>query len=173
LSRNKLDISRAIAPTWWVSALWLVAAELAQVTVAHVFTFRSVVPSFVLVAVVWYAIRVDATRAAAYGLAAGALEDILGTGTGAAWTISTTIAAVAAQTISRGFFADSLPLVATITVAATLVRQLLFWIVWGFEGYPPGLAVVHFHEAIVIAVLNAIAMIVVMLVARRFSDRYA
>lgn len=139
----------------------------------HLFTFRNVVPSFVLVAVVWYAIRVDATRAAAYGLAAGALEDMLSTGTGAAWTISTVVAAIAAQTISRGFFADSFPLVATITIAATFVRQLFFWIVWGFEGYPPGLASMHFHEAAIKAALNAVAMMLVMLVLRRFSDRYA
>ena len=173
MSRNKLDISRAIAPIWWVSALWLVAAALAQVTIARFFAFRDVDASFVLVAVVWYAIRVDTTRAAAYGLAAGALEDILATGTGAAWTVSTMIAAITAQIISRGFFADSLPLVATITVAATLVRQLVFWIVWGFEGYPPGLATMHFHEAVIKAVLNVIAMMIVMHVVRRFSDRYA
>ena len=149
------------------------AAVLAQVTLAHLFTIRDVVPSLVLVAVVWYAIRVDTTRAAAYVLAAGALEDMLATGTGAAWTISTMIAAICAQMISRGFFADSFPLVATITVAATFVRQLAFWIVWGFEGYPPGLASMHFHEAIVQAVLNAVTMMIAMIVARRFSDRYA
>lgn len=130
-------------------------------------------PSLVLVAVVWYAIRVDVTRAAAYGLAAGALEDILATGTGAAFTISTMISAIAAQTISRGFFADSFPLVATITVAATFVRQLVFWLVWGFEGYPPGLATMHFHQAVIAAVLNALTMMIVMILARRFSDRYA
>jgi rod shape-determining protein MreD len=139
----------------------------------HIFTFRNVVPSIVLVAVVWYAIRVDATRAAAYGLAAGALEDMLGTGTGAAWAISTMIAGVTAQMISRGFFADSFPLVATITVAATCIRQLAFWIVWGFEGYPPGLATMHFHETIVMAAMNAVLMMLVMVISRRFSDQYS
>lgn len=173
MSRNKLDITRAIAPTWWVSALWLVAAAFAQVTLVHVVAFRGVVPSVVLVAVIFYAIRVDLTRAAAYGLAAGILEDVLATGTGAAWTISTMIAAIAAQVISRGFFADSIPLVAMITIAVTFVRQLLFWVVWGFEGYPPGLASMHFHEALIKAVYNVVIMMIVMLVVRRFSDRFA
>lgn len=144
-----------------------------QVTLIHIFTFRSVVPSLVFVAVVWYAIRVDMWQAAAYGLAAGALEDVLATGTGAAFTISTMIGAVSAQIISRGFFADSFPLVATITVAATFVRQLAFWVVWGFEGYPPGLATMHFHEAVIQAAMNAVAMMIVMIAVRRFGDYYA
>ena len=144
-----------------------------QVTLVHIFTFRDVVPSLVFVAVVWYAIRVDVWQAAAYGLAAGALEDMLATGTGAAFTISTIAGAVCAQMISRGFFADSLPLVATITIVATFVRQLVFWVVWGFEGYPPGLATMHFHEAAIQSVMNAVAMMIVMILLRRFSDNYA
>ncbi|HET9029524.1 MAG TPA: hypothetical protein VFN49_05050, partial [Candidatus Aquilonibacter sp.] len=71
------------------------------------------------------------------------------------------------------FFADSIPLVAIITIAVTVVRQLFFWIVWGFEGYPPGLAVVHFHEALIQAVYNVVVMMIVMLVVRRMSDRFA
>ena len=145
---------------------------LVQATLAHLFTFRNVVPSLVFVAVVWYAIRVDLWQAAAYGLAAGALEDMIATGTGAAFAISTMIGAVSAQVISRGFFADSFPLVATITVAATFVRQLVFWVVWGFEGYPPGLATMHFHEAVIQSVMNAAAMMLVMIALRRFSDYY-
>lgn len=172
MSRNRLQLARPIAPTWWVSALWLIAAALLQVTLVHLVTFRNVVPSLVFVAVVWYAIRVDLWQAAAYGLAAGALEDVLATGTGAAFTISTMIGAISAQMISRGFFADSFPLVATITVAATFVRQLVFWVVWGFEGYPPGLATMHFHEAIVQAVMNGLTMMIVMILVRRFSDNY-
>ena len=82
------------------------------------------------------------------------------------------IGAISAQMISRGFFADSFPLVATITVAATFVRQLVFWVVWGFEGYPPGLATMHFHEAIVQAVMNGLTMMIVMILVRRFSDNY-
>lgn len=144
-------------------------ALLAQVTLVHFVTVRGVEPSLVLVAVVWFAIRVNTQRAAIYGLAAGLGEDILATGTGGAWTISTTIVAVIAGALSRGFFADSLPLVCVITAIATLVRLLVFWVVMAFEHYPSGLAVLHFHEAWVAAALNAFVMLVAMIVARRFD----
>lgn len=153
--------------------MWLVAAAFAQVTLMHFIVVRNVEPSLVLVAVVWYAIRVDSLRATTYGLLAGMLEDVLATGTGAAFTVSTLVAAIVAQRISRGFFADSLPLVAAITVGTTLVRQLVFWVVWGFEGYPPGLAWMHFHEALLQSLANAVLMLLVMIVARRFDQRYA
>ena len=146
---------------------------MAQVTLMHYAIVRNVEPSLVFVAVVWYSLRVNSVQAAVYGLAAGALEDVLATNTGAAFSLSTMIAALVAQRISRGFFADSLPLVLTITIAATLVRQLAFWLIWGFEGYPPGLATIHFHEAIGKCIANAALMLIVMLVARRFDSRYA
>lgn len=153
--------------------MWLLAAALAQVTLMHLTVVHNIEGSLVVVAVVWYALRVDTMRAAAYGLAAGLLEDLLATGTGAAFAISTMLAAIVAQRISRGFFADSLPLVLTITVVATLARQLFFWVVWGFEGYPPGLATIHFHEALGACVANALLMLIVMIVARRFDSRFA
>jgi rod shape-determining protein MreD len=143
-----------------------------QVTIAHFLRVRGVEPSFVLVAVVWYAIRADTRRAAAYGLAAGICEDILAAGTGGAWTVSTTLVAMLASTLSRGFFADSLGIVATITAFVTLVRNLVFWLVMGFEGYPPGLAVMRFHEAILQAALNALAIIVAMLIARSYENYF-
>jgi rod shape-determining protein MreD len=139
----------------------------------HLLVIRNVEPSLVLVAVVWYAIRVEPWRAAAYGCAAGIVEDLLSYHTGGAWTISTTAVALAVSLISRGFFADSIPLLATFTFAATLVRQLIFWVTMGFEGYPSGLGMIHFHEALFEAPLNALLMMLVMLVARRFDSRYA
>ncbi len=139
----------------------------------HLFVIRNVEPSLVLVAVVWYAIRVEPWRAAAYGCAAGIVEDLLSYHTGGAWTISTTAVALALSLISRGFFADSIPLLATFTFAATLVRQLIFWVTMGFEGYPSGLGMIHFHEALFEALLNALLMMLVMLVARRFDSLYA
>ena len=92
--------------------------------------------------------------------------------TGGAWTISTTLVAVIAGAISRGFFADSLPLVATITYLATLLRSLLFWVVMGFEGYPSGLATLHFHEALLQAVFNALLMVIVMIAVRNYEARF-
>ena len=136
----------------------------------HYAIIRNAEPSFVLVAVVWFAIRVNTQRAAIYGLAAGLCEDLLSTSTGGAWTISTTLVAIIAGTLSRGFFADSLPLVSLITAIATLLRSLLFWIVMAFEGYPSGLATPHFHQALWEALFNAILMIVVMLAVRRYEQ---
>jgi rod shape-determining protein MreD len=170
-SRSKIVISRAIAPTWWICAIWLLVAEIAQTNVAHYLRVRDVEPAFVLVVVIWYVIRVDLRLAALFGLAAGLIEDVLSVGTGGAWTLSTTFAAIVASLISRGFFADSLPLVAVIVVLTTLVRMLAFWIVRGLEGFPSGLGVMHLHEAIIEALYNAAVMAAVMLIARRFEQR--
>ena len=172
MSRSKIHEAPFSGPRWWVAAAWLAGALLAQATLAHYIAIRGVVPSFVLVAVVWYAIRVDSRRAAVYGLAAGLFEDILATGTGGAWTIATTLVAIVAGTLSRGFFADSIPLVTALIALATLVRNLLFWIVMGFEGYPSGLGVMHFHQALWQALLNAACMAIVMLLTRRFENRF-
>ena len=136
-------------------------------------TLRGVEPSLVLVAVVWYATRVDIRRAAIYGLVAVLSEDVLSAQTGGAWTIATTLIAILVGTLSRGFFADSIPLVTAMTGVATLVRALLFWLVMGFEGYPTGLGVMHFHEALIAAVLNMAVMTVLMFIARRFDTRFA
>lgn len=152
--------------------MFLVAAELLQVTVFHHLIFHNVEMSLVLVAVVWYATRVDAVHATAFGLAAGMLEDTLSATTGGAWTISTTTVALVISFISRGFFADSYPLVATITIVATLVRQLVFWIVMGFEGYPSGLAGMHTREALVQCLFNAALMMIVILLSRRIREHY-
>lgn len=169
----KRHVAPFVGPPWHVAALWLLGAVIAQSTFVHYVAVRNVVPSFVLVVVVWYAIRVDARRAAVYGLIAGLCEDVLGAQTGAAWTISTTLTAILTSVLSRGFFADSIPLVSVMTAVATLARALFFWIVMGFEGYPPGLATMHFHEALFQAVLDALVMLVAMLAARRFDTRRA
>lgn len=144
-----------------------------QVSLAHYAAVRGVVPSFVLVVVVWYAVRVDPLRAAAYGLAAGFGEDALAGQTGAAWTISTTVTATLISVLSRSFFADSIPLAASVTVAATLVRALLFWTTMSLQGYPAGLGGMHLREALLAAALNVAAMVVAMIVARRFDVRGA
>jgi rod shape-determining protein MreD len=172
VARNtaKPHVAPFVGPAWYVAAGWLALAVVAQATVVHYFAVRNVVPSLVLVVVVWYAIRVDARRAALYGLAAGVCEDALAAQTGAAWTISTCLSAMLASRLSRGFFADSIPLVSAITVVATLVRALLFWVIMALSGYPPGLAMLHFHEAIAQSALNVVAIVAAMLVARRFDQ---
>jgi rod shape-determining protein MreD len=128
---------------------------------------RGATPSLVLVAVVWFAIRVDVRKAAIYGLFAGICEDVLAAGTGGAWTISTTATAMLTSVLSRGFFADSIPIVAAATGIATLLRAAIFWTVMSLEGYPGGLAGLHFHQALWQALLDVIVMIAAMLIARR------
>ena len=151
----------------------MLGAVAVQATLVHDVAIRGVVPSVVLVVVVWYAIRVDVLRAAVYGLAAGLCEDALSASTGAAWTISTLCAAIVAGLLSRGFFADSVPLAAGVTVIATLLRALLFWTCMSLEGYPPGLGALHAREALLAAAFNALLMIAVTVVARRFGTRAA
>jgi rod shape-determining protein MreD len=145
----------------------LAIAVVAQATVLHFVAIRGATPSLVLVAVVWFAIRVDVRRAAIYGLFAGICEDVLAAGTGGAWTIATTVTAMLTSVSSRGFFADSIPLVSAVTGIATLVRALLFWTVMSLEGYPAGFAGVHFHQALWQALLDVVVMIVAMLIVRR------
>ena len=158
-------------PQWHVVAIVFAVAILAQTTLLHFVALRNATPSLVLVAVVWFAIRVDARRAATYGLIAGVCEDVLAAGTGAAWTISTMLTATLTSVLSRGFFADSIPLVSLVTVVATLLRALLFWTVMSIEGYPSGMAGVHFHQALWQSLLDAIVMVAAMLVVRRFESR--
>jgi rod shape-determining protein MreD len=167
--RDKPHVAPFVGPPWSIAGAWLALAVLAQATVVHHLAVRDVVPSFVLVVVVWYSIRVDARRAAAYGLVAGFCEDALSAQTGAAWTIATTVSALVASVLSRGFFADSIPLVSGITIVATLLRALLFWIVMALTGYPAGLGTIHFHEALLQAALNVGVIVVAMLVLRRFD----
>jgi len=165
----KPHVAPFVGPAWYVAAAWLAAALLAQSTVVHYVAIRGVVPSLVLVVVIWYAIRVDARRAALYGLVAGLCEDALSAHSGAGWTIATCLSAVVASVLSRGFFADSIPLVILITVVATLIRALIYWVVAALGGYPPGLGAMHLHEAVLASALNVAVMVIAMLAARRFD----
>lgn len=172
-SRSKVHEAPFSGPRWWVAALWLALALLAQISgIVHYVAIRGVVPSLVLVAVVWYAIRVDSRRAAVYGLIAGLLEDVFATGTGGAWTVSTTLVAIVAGTLSRGFFADSIPLVTVLVALATLSRSLIFWIVMGFQGYPSGLGTIHLHQALIQSLYNAAVMALATLGVRHFESRF-
>lgn len=166
-SRNKIQETPFTGPVWWVAGVYLLAALLVQTELLHYVVFRNAEISAVLCVVVWYAIRVDTLRAAIFGLVAGLCEDVVATQTGGAWTISTTATAILAGMLSRGFFADSVPLVAFIVAVATLIRSMLFWIVMALERtYPPGYAVLHFHQALWQALLNAVFMVAVMLALR-------
>jgi rod shape-determining protein MreD len=169
LREPKPHVAPFVGPGWPVAAAWLVGALIVQATLAHYLAIRNVEPSFVLAVVVWYAIRVDAGRAVIYGLVAGLGEDTLSGQTGAAWMISTSLSALLASRLSRGFFADSIPLVTGITALATLVRQLLFWVVMAIGGYPPGLGAMHLHEALAQMGLNVVVIVIAMVIVRRYD----
>ena len=158
--------ARYEGPSWKRAALYLAAALIAQISFLHFLALRGATVSVVLIVVIWFAILADARRAAIFGFAAGFCEDMLSLGTGGAWTISTTITALLAGTLSRTFFADSIPLVTGIVIVSTLVRELIFWIVMKAQGFPPGLGSLHFHQALWQALLNAIFVVVAMLIYR-------
>ena len=150
--------------------IWLLAALIAQGTVMHFAVVRGAQPSLVLVTVVWFAMRTSsAVRATLFGLVAGVGEDVLAFNAGGAWTIATTVTALLASLPTRRFFEDSIPLFALVAAGATLVRAFIYWSVESLEGYPPGLATIHFHKALEEAILNAALASVIMAVARRFE----
>ena len=159
------------APVWWVAAVYLAIALIVQMEILHFVTVRGAQPSIVLVIVVWYALHSDIRSAAIFGLVAGLCEDALGAQTGGAWTISTTLTAVFAGALTRWFFADSIPVVAGVVVAATLLRRMVFWVVMALQGYPAGYARLHLHEALWEALLNVIFTVAALLIVRRYEER--
>lgn len=170
-TRTGPDRIHFAGPTSWVASLYLIAALLAQVELVHFVALRGAELSIVLVVVVWYALRSNMLAASIFGLAAGLCEDLLSAQTGAAWTLSTTMTAVVVSWLTRWFFADSIPVVAFVVILATLLRRMLFWVVMALEGYPPGYARLHLHEALWEALFNAVFAGIAMIVARRLEER--
>jgi len=156
-------------PSWARAAIWLAAALLLQVTGLVAPRWHQAVPSAVLIAVLWFAVRSDPRRAGLYGLIAGLCEDAIAGTTGGAWTLSTTVVAVLASRASAVFFADSIPLIAVLAFIATLVRDALFWSVMALEGYPAGLGTLHAHAAVRQGVLNAVVAAALVAIVRRIS----
>lgn len=142
-----------------------------QATIVHYAAIRGAEPSVVLVVVVWLAMRSGVRRAALFGFLAGLGEDVLSFDGALTWTLATTPVAVAASLPTRRFFEDSAPLFAIVTAAATLLRALLYWSAKSLEGYPSGVATLHFHKALEQALLNALLAIVAVAVARRIPER--
>lgn len=159
------------APVWWVAALYLLIALVAQIEVLPYFTLRGAELSVVLIVVVWYALHSDVRSAAIFGLIAGLCEDALGAQTGAAWTISTTLTALVVCWLTRWFFADSIPVVTGVVICATLLRRMFFWMVMALQGYPPGYARLHLHEAFWEALFNGVFAAVALALIRRYEER--
>lgn len=164
-----MALSTALSSSRSKAAAWLIAALIAQGAFVHYVAIRGIVPSLVLITVVWYAMRFDVRGAALYGLFAGVGEDILSFDAGGAWTIATTISAVLVSISTRDFFLDSVPFYTIVTAAVTLVRALIFWTVKGWEGFPAGLGTIHFHEALAQAVFNGVVAAIVMIAARHLE----
>lgn len=150
-----------------MAAAVLFGALVLQTEFAHALTFRGAQPSLVLIAIVWYALRSGMRNAAIFGLCAGLCEDALGAQTGGAWTIASTLTAIGACALTRWMFADSAPILGLLVFCATLLRRMIFWVVMALQGYPPGYARLHLHEALWEALLNAILAVLLLLCMRR------
>jgi rod shape-determining protein MreD len=144
----------------------LLLALLVQVEFMHYLQLRGAQGSAVLVVVVWYALRADMLQASVFGLAAGLCEDIFSAQTGVAWTVATPLTAAFVSWLSRWVFADSIPGLAAFVIAATLLRRMAFWVVMALQGYPPGYARLHLHQALWEALLNAVLIALLVLIAR-------
>jgi rod shape-determining protein MreD len=164
-TRTGPSTATTTTPIWWRAALYLFIALFVQLNLMHYAQFRGAEASAVLIVVVWYALRADLLSAAALGVCAGLCEDIFGY-TGVGWTIATPLVAMFVSWLSRWFFSDSVPILAGVTILATLLRQMIFWIVMALQGYPPGYARVHFHQALWEALLNAVLVTLLLLLAR-------
>jgi rod shape-determining protein MreD len=156
-----------LAPTVGFAVL----AVFLQTAFANLMTFRGTVPSFVTIAVVLYAAKVGARRGALFGIIAGVLEDCFA-GTGGAWTIATTLTALAVGGISRTFFSDGVAMLGALVAIAIVLRDAIFWIVMSIGGYPRGFALVHVHTALwQAAITGACAMIYLLVRPRFITDR--
>ncbi len=149
----------------------MLIALFVQTTFAQFMVFHGAVPSLVTIAVVLYAAKLGARRGALFGLIAGLLEDCFA-GTAGAWTIATTVTALAVGGISRTFFSDGFAMLGALVAIAVLLRDALFWGVMSLEGYPAGFAVAHAHAAIWQATMTGVAAVIYLVLRDRFiTDR--
>lgn len=149
------SVEFVVGPAYWPTLGLTVALAFAQTVLAPLIAFRGAVPSFTAIAIVLYANRVGARRAALLALPAGLVLDIFA-GTGGGWTIATTVMALAVGGLSHRVFADGAFLPAVLCALAVLLRDFVFWSVMRFEGYPNGYAVAHLHAALWNALLTAV-----------------
>jgi rod shape-determining protein MreD len=156
---------------WRAAAIWLVVAGFLQATLVHFVAIRGAVPSLVFLVVATYALRSGAAGAILLGAAGGLIEDALCGNTGAAWTIATTLAALGISGAARLTFADSPSIWAALLVAATLVREGLYWAVLSLEGIQIGLGMHYTKIAIASALYTALIAMIVVWARWRFISR--
>jgi len=155
-------------PGVWATLGFVALAAFVQTTLGPVVAVHGVVPSFITIAVVLFALRTGITRGVIVGLVAGILEDALATGTGGAWTIATVLVALGAGRIARSFFSDGFTILSAIVAGGVLVRDLIFWLVMRIEGYPQGLGVAHAHAALYQAAATGVAAFIYLVIRTRF-----
>jgi rod shape-determining protein MreD len=158
-------VGPALGPTVGLAVL----AVFLQTMFAPFVRFHGAVPSLVTISVVLYAAKVGARRGAVFGIIAGLLEDCFA-GTGGAWTIATTVTALAVGAISRTFFSDGFAMLAALVAIAILLRDTVFWAVMSLEGYPRGFALAHAHAALWQAAITGACTLLYLIVRSRFID---
>ncbi|GAC1302507.1 MAG: hypothetical protein NVSMB19_11860 [Vulcanimicrobiaceae bacterium] len=144
------------APTWWVVALALVAALGLQASFAPFIAIRGATPSLVTLVVGWYALRTGSAYGLAFGTFAGACEDALGGGTGAAWTVATAFAGATAGRLARTWLADTKVVLVPAAAALTFARFAVFALVMTLGGRPIALGTQQLHIALWQSALDAL-----------------
>jgi rod shape-determining protein MreD len=147
-------------PSWRRAFLALAVALLAQTTVLHDVHVRGGTISFVLLVVLWFAASAGAARGAFFGLIAGACEDAISGGTGAAWTVATPLAAALAARAVRAIGWDHPLFLGAVTAFAAFARTIVFWLVLQAERTTPNLDTPAVHAALWSAALDAAVAIV-------------
>jgi rod shape-determining protein MreD len=168
---NDREIAAVSAPSIAFAIAALLAAAVLQATLLHIIAIRNAAPSFVLIVVVLYAMRVGTKRGLLIGALGGLFEDALTGGTGGSWTVSTAMVALVAGGMSRFFFSDA-PQALIIAVAlGSLLRSAFFWTIMGLGGYPSGLGTTHLHGAILEALYTTLVATPVILFLGRSRER--
>ena len=170
--RNSAQAHAVRLPTdWRGAAIWLFVAGFLQATLVHYIAFRGAVPSLIFLVVATYALRSGTAGAIMLGAVGGLLDDALAGNSGAAWTIATTISALAISGAARLLFAESPSIFAVLIVVAALLREGLYWAVISLEGFPVGLGM-HFTKiAIASAVYTALIALGVIYLRWRLVSR--
>ncbi len=142
-------------PLWWHVALALAGALVVQTSFAPLLAVRGATVSFVTLVVAWFGLRTGVARGLALGLFAGACEDALGGGTGAAWTIATGVVGACAGRLARTWLADTKLVLVPGVAFLTMLRFAVFAFVVQIEGQPLTLPILHFHALLWQSALDA------------------
>ncbi len=128
---------------------------IAQSLLARYLPIRGATFGLIATLIAWYAMRSGPTSGAFFGLIAGACEDALAGGTGAAWTFSSAAIGVLGGRLGSTLLVDSLWLWVPTIAALGIVRYAVFLLVMEIEGRTPHLVTLHLHQILLQALLDA------------------